>query len=727
MMKRIRLGRLEIAEHLYGLISDTIAPGTGVSPQYFWTEFESIVSDLKPINDALLSRRDTLQEAIDAWHQQQPGAVIDTGAYQAFLTAIGYLEPDVADFEIGTTGVDNEVAVMAGPQLVVPVKNARFALNAANARWGSLYDALYGTDVITDADGAAATSDGYNPLRGTKVIAFGRNFLDQAVPLKQGSHADALSYRIVGGAIQVRLKSGMDTVLADAHQFAGFQGSEERPRSVLLKNNGLHIDIQFDPQNHIGKVDSADIKDIVLEAAISTIMDCEDSVVAVDALDKVEVYKNWTGLMMGTLSDTFEKGGKTVTRCLAEDRVYRSPEGQLLRLHGRSLMFVRNVGHLMTTDAVLFDGEAVPEGMLDAMVTSFAAMHDLLKVGDVSNSRTNSIYIVKPKMHGSDEVALANTLFDRVELSLKLKPNTIKMGIMDEERRTSANLKACIFAAKDRVVFINTGFLDRTGDEIHTAMHAGPMVPKGEIKQSAWISSYENRNVDIALKVGFVGKAQIGKGMWAMPDEMAAMLEQKVGHPQSGASTAWVPSPTGATLHSLHYHQINVRAQQDHIRNRQQSSLVSLLTLPVMEQGRVLSSDDIQNELDNNIQGLLGYVSRWVEQGIGCSKVPDIDDVGLMEDRATLRISSQHVANWLLHGICSEAQVVATLKRMAQIVDQQNVGDVGYIAMSADFDNSTAFEAACALIFQGVTQPNGYTEPLLHAYRQIAKQKGVRL
>jgi malate synthase len=720
-MKRINVGKLAIADSLYGLVSEVIAPGTGIHPVDFWKGFEAIVSELKPVNDALLAKRDSLQAEIDKWHQAHPGPIADAAAYQQFLSDIGYLENEGVDFEINTQDTDDEVALLAGPQLVVPVKNARFALNAANARWGSLYDALYGTDAIALTGDTAPLASGYNPKRGDAVIAFGRTFLNQAVPLQSGSHTDVVAYAILDQTLHMTLANGDTTGLAAPECFVGFQGDIGTPTALLLRHHGLHIELQIDPTSPIGQSDAAGLKDIVVEAAVSTIMDCEDSVVAVDAEDKVEVYRNWTGLMTGTLTDTFEKSGKAMTRSLAADRCYTDVQGNELVFHGRSLMFVRNVGHLMTTDAVLFDGHEVPEGMLDAMVTSFAALHDLSSKGPVRNSRTGSIYIVKPKMHGSAEVALANTLFDRVEDVLKLPRNTVKMGIMDEERRTSVNLKACIQAAKDRVVFINTGFLDRTGDEIHTAMHAGAMVPKGEMKQAAWIASYEDRNVDIALRTGFVGKAQIGKGMWAMPDEMADMLVQKIGHPKSGASTAWVPSPTGAVLHSLHYHQVDVRARQETLKARQQASLTDLLTLPVMATDRVLAADVIQSELDNNLQGLLGYVSRWIEQGIGCSKVPDIQDIGLMEDRATLRISSQHVANWLVHGICSREQVMATMHRMAAVVDRQNAQDPDYRPMASDFDNSTAFAAACALVFEGTTQPNGYTEPLLHAYRKKAK------
>ena len=722
-MKRISLGKLDIAESLYALVSETIAPGTGIDPDHFWQGFESILTDLKPINDRLLAERDVLQDKIDAWHKAHPGPIIDAAAYQQFLTDIGYLESEAPDFTIDTQQVDDEVALLAGPQLVVPVKNARFALNAANARWGSLYDALYGTDAIPLTGDTATTGSGYNPKRGAAVIAFGRSFLNQALPLATGSHVDVVAYDIDGTDLRMTLSNGATTGLASPEHFVGYQGALNAPTSLLLRHHGLHIELQIDPNSPIGSTDAAGLKDIVVEAAVSTIMDCEDSVVAVDAQDKVEVYRNWTGLMNGTLADTFEKSGKPVTRTLAADRHYIDTTGKALVLQGRSLMFVRNVGHLMTTDAVLFDGKEAPEGMLDAMVTSLAALHDIQAKGGTRNSRTGSIYIVKPKMHGSAEVALANTLFDRVEAVLGLPQHSIKMGIMDEERRTSVNLASCINAAKDRVVFINTGFLDRTGDEIHTAMQAGPMVPKGEMKQSAWIASYEDRNVDIALKTGFVGKAQIGKGMWAMPDEMADMLVQKIGHPQSGASTAWVPSPTGAVLHSVHYHQVDVRERQKTLMARQQASLTDLLTLPVMPADRVLGDDIIQSELDNNLQGLLGYVSRWIEQGIGCSKVPDIKDVGLMEDRATLRISSQHVANWLLHGVCSRDQVMATMRRMAAVVDRQNANDVDYRPMANDFDNSTAFAAACALVFDGTIQPNGYTEPLLHAYRKQAKSR----
>lgn len=721
MTNRIQKGGLQVSENLYQLINEQILPGTGVEFEHFWTEFELLFNDLTPRNISLLKTRDDLQTKIDLWHKENQE--FSHQDYKAFLQEIGYLKPEGDDFSIETENVDTEISQQAGPQLVVPVKNARFALNAANARWGSLYDALYGTNVIPESGGAESTG-GYNPVRGAKVIAYGRNHLDQSVPLVNGSHKDATSYTISDNKLVISLIDGSLTGLQDESFFKGYRGDPANPTAILLCQNGLHLEIQFDPDHLIGKIDAAGVKDILVEAAITTIMDCEDSIAAVDAEDKVEVYKNWLGLMQGTLSDTFMKGGQQLKRELAEDREYIDQEGNQITLHGRSLLFIRNVGHLMTNNAILdSNGNEVPEGIMDAMITVLAAMHDLKANNKLRNSRTGSVYIVKPKMHGPDEVAFANEIFGRVEEALGLPRYTVKMGIMDEERRTTINLKSCIREARNRTVFINTGFLDRTGDEIHTSMQAGAMIPKGEMKASSWISAYENNNVDVGLAVGLSGKAQIGKGMWAMPDEMAAMMDQKIGHPMSGANTAWVPSPNGATLHSIHYHQVDVRERQEELSTRTKASVDDILTVPVMPKSRVLTSEEIQNELDNNAQGILGYVVRWVEQGIGCSKVPDINNVGLMEDRATLRISSQHMANWLLHEICSRDQIVETMKRMAGIVDEQNTGDPEYRAMAVDFDNSVAFEAACDLVFKGVEQPSGYTEPLLHAYRAKAKRQ----
>jgi len=714
MTERVNEGKLSISTSLHALLEQEIAPDLNLDTAKFWQDFQKIAEKYIPINEDLLKKREELQTKIDEWHLSNKD--FDFDSYKSFLKDIGYLVEEGADFEISTANVDAEIAQIAGPQLVVPVMNARFSLNAANARWGSLYDALYGTDMISEDDGADR-GGAYNPVRGDKVIDFSKNFLNDYLPLTEGKYQEVVSFQISNGDLQISLSDQSKTSLKNDSAFVGFKGDESNPESILLKNNDLHVEIKIDRNDSVGSTDPAGIKDVFLESAVTTIQDLEDSVAAVNGEDKTDVYKNWLGLMKGTLAETFEKGGSTLTRSLNEDLSFLSPDGKPMTIAARSLMLVRNVGHLMTNPAVLLDGKEIPEGIIDAMFTIAIGKHDLDQTGSVQNSKTGSIYIVKPKMHGPEEVQFTCDLFSDVESSLGLEKNSVKIGIMDEERRTTVNLKECIRVAKERVIFINTGFLDRTGDEIHTSMEAGPMIRKAEMKQQPWILSYEDWNVDNGLSSGFKGKAQIGKGMWPMPDMMLDMFNTKTMHPKAGANCAWVPSPTAATLHAMHYHQISVSSEQSDLLKRERASLDDILTIPLLEDEGSLSADEIQAELDNNAQGILGYVVRWIDQGIGCSKVPDINNIGLMEDRATCRISSQHMANWLHHGLCSEEQVIETMKKMALVVDEQNAGDPEYVNMAPSFDG-VAFKAACDLVIKGRVQPSGYTEPILHEKRQ---------
>ena len=714
MTERVNEGKLSISTSLHALLEQEIAPDLNLDTAKFWQDFQKIAEKYIPINENLLKKREELQTKIDEWHLSNKN--FDFDSYKSFLKDIGYLVEEGADFEISTANVDAEIAQIAGPQLVVPVMNARFSLNAANARWGSLYDALYGTDMISEDDGADR-GGAYNPVRGDKVIDFSKNFLNDYLPLTEGKYQDVVSFQISNGDLEISLSDQSKTSLKNDSAFVGFKGDESNPESILLKNNDLHVEIKIDRNDSVGSTDPAGIKDVFLESAVTTIQDLEDSVAAVNGEDKTDVYKNWLGLMKGTLAETFEKGGSTLTRSLNEDLSFLSPDGKPMTIAARSLMLVRNVGHLMTNPAVLLDGKEIPEGIIDAMFTIAIGKHDLDQTGSVQNSKTGSIYIVKPKMHGPEEVQFTCDLFSDVESALGLEKNTVKIGIMDEERRTTVNLKECIRVAKERVIFINTGFLDRTGDEIHTSMEAGPMIRKAEMKQQPWILSYEDWNVDNGLSSGFKGKAQIGKGMWPMPDMMLDMFNTKTMHPKAGANCAWVPSPTAATLHAMHYHQISVSSEQSDLLKRERASLDDILTIPLLEDAGSLSADEIQAELDNNAQGILGYVVRWIDQGIGCSKVPDINNIGLMEDRATCRISSQHMANWLHHGLCSEEQVIETMKKMALVVDEQNAGDPEYVNMAPSFDG-VAFKAACDLVIKGRVQPSGYTEPILHEKRQ---------
>jgi malate synthase len=715
---------LQVAAELSALIEQELSPQLGLDAARFWSEFATLLDRLVPVNKSLLERRDQLQLDIDEWHRGRRGQPFDVAAHEAHLVRSGYRVPEGPDFRIGTQNVDAEIARLAGPQLVVPLSNARYALNAANARWGSLYDAFYGTDVIEDS-GELARGTKYNAIRGRKVIERVRAVLDQAVPLLSGSHRNATGYTIAGGKLMVALSDGSQTTLSRPSQFKGFLGAEASPAALLFENHGLHIEVRIDRMHPIGRDDQAGVADVQLESALTTIVDLEDSIAAVDSADKVAVYRNWLGLMRGNLTARFPKGSGHVERSLNADRSYQSPAGGEVQVPGRSLMLIRNVGHLMTSDLILHQGKEVPEGIVDAVVTAMIALIDLRGLGKYRNSRAGSIYIVKPKMHGPEEVAFADTLFDGVEDLLGLARHTLKIGVMDEERRTTVNLKECIRAVKDRIIFINTGFLDRTGDEIHTAMQAGAVLRKGELRAAVWLKAYEDHNVDVGLACGMAGRAQIGKGMWAMPDRMAEMLETKIAHPMAGANTAWVPSPVAATLHALHYHQVDVAARQRELATRQPAALRDILTVPLAPTTNWTEAEK-RAELENNAQGILGYVVRWIDQGIGCSKVPDIHNVGLMEDRATLRISSQHIANWLLHGVASRDEVLAALQRMAEIVDRQNAADSSYSPMSTDFDRSVAFRAACDLVFKGAEQPNGYTEPLLHGRRRERKELAAR-